>query len=166
MTTDIVSRISSGADNYTTTVSGSAYVLKDAKFNPWDEYKGGDGRYNGVGTGSLYLGDSIETCEAEVGRENKRAFRFDLSSAGASRILDLEAWGRDNPQFSGSLLVASGSGGWEPTQPIADWAHGAGYHGIRFESHVRRGCVNHVLWHDRISIVEAGFELVDAPQGA
>jgi hypothetical protein len=166
MTESIVEVISASASHYTTQLSGSAYVLKDAKYRPWKAYTGSIGRYNGPGTGSLYLGENIETCEAEVGRTNKTAYVFSMESAGATKILDLERWGRDNPQFSGSLLIESESGGWEPTREISDWAHGAGYHGIRFESHVSRGSVNFVLWHDRATITQDAFSQLEPPADA
>jgi hypothetical protein len=146
-----------------TQLTGSAYVLKDSRYRPWDSYTGGIGRYNGLGTGSLYLAENIETCEAEVGRVNKTLYRFELDQSGASQVLDLETWGREYPHLSGSLLVESGSGGWEPTRDISDWAYRAGYHGIRFESHIRRGHVNFVLWNNRTNITQDSFTKLDLP---
>lgn len=161
MTSSIVQLLSANATKYTTALSGSAYVLKSEKYGPWEENKVSIGRFNGVATASLYLGDSLETCKAEVDSSNKLAYRFSLDSADAKMVLDLESWGRDHPQFSGSLLQPSGSGGWEPTKEVADWAYANHFQGIRFESHIRRGYINYVLWHDRTEISRDAFERVD-----
>ncbi|MES3036184.1 MAG: RES family NAD+ phosphorylase [Gemmatimonadota bacterium] len=155
---ELAQEIANDAARYTTGVTGSFFHFKDAQYDPWVPYAGSEQRYNGPGTGSIYLAQSTEECFREVGTaEGKRAYRVDVSAVGPSRILDLVAWSGDNPQFSGSILQPSASGGWEPTREIANFAYGAGFQGIRFPSQHGNGGINLVLYTGVIAVTEPVF---------
>ena len=159
---DLISRISCQSAQYTTSVTGSFYVLKKPDYPPWEPYTDNpEGRYNGPCTGSLYLGDTLETCISEVGRTDKAAYQVDVDKINPGKIFDLAKWSIDNPSYSGSLLIHSASGGWEPTRKIGDWAYNEGYEGILFRSQYGNNWVNLLLYRNRVSIQEEFFTLVD-----
>lgn len=133
-------------DKYRCEVSGAFYILKDSKYRPWEANLSGSGRFNSLGTGSVYLGDSIATCEAEVSREGRDLWRCDISGTG---FFDMTAVVDEHPHLAEQVLVPSGSGGWEPTQEIASKLHEAGFSGIKFYSHHGREHINVVYWQDR-----------------
>jgi RES domain len=155
---ELAQRIAADADRYTTRVTGSFFHFKDRQYDPWTPFAGNEQRYNGPGTGSIYMAQSAEECRREVGTTNdKRAYRVDVSAIGPTKILDLWSWARDNPQLSGSLLQHSGSGGWEPTGEIANLAYAAGFEGIRFPSQHGNGGVNLVLYTGVIAVTQPVF---------
>ncbi len=122
--------------HYTITPPAKRYMcLKDRKYHPADLYTGSTGRYNQLGTGSVYLGESLETCAKEVGGyQGKMAYAVAPADLGDIRILDVFSWSKDNPDAANALLQPSGSGGWHPTQEISNKAHAAGFRGIRYPS--------------------------------
>ena len=79
------------------------------------------------------------------------------------KILDLSQWSIDNSVDSGSLLIPSGSNGWEPTHEIGDWAYGEGYDGIRFISRHGNSRINLVLYRDRLIVQPDNFTQVELP---
>lgn len=153
----LAEKIASEAEGYTISVTGSFFVLKDECFKPWDSYTGSQHRFNQIGTGSLYMAKELETCKKEVGEEGKRAYTVDLSATQVTKVLDLKSWSELNPRLSGSLLVPSASGGYEPTHEIANWAHQNKFQGIRFASQHDTSAENLVLWHDRVAIQQSIF---------
>ena len=158
----LLSKIKRDADEYTTEVTGSFYVLKNPDYPPWQPYPNNpEGRYNGPCTGSLYLGDTLDTCIKEVGRIGKVAYKVVVDDMKAKKILDLESWCLVNPTYSGSLLIHSASNGWEPTREIGDWAYEKGYCGIRFLSQHGNNHINLLLYRDKINVQEGFFTRVD-----
>ncbi len=156
---DLIKSISSKSDQYTRSETGSRHVLKDSPFLPWEPHpQNPEGRYNGPGTGSLYLSDTLETCECEVRIDGKVAYKVNVDKMGLTKVLDLQQWSIDNPEYSGSLLTNSGSGGWEPTREIGDWAYGEGYQGIRYLSQYGNNRVNLLIYRDRACIRDEFFE--------
>lgn len=157
----MINEISSSLDKYITNETGSYYVLKNPDYPPWKPYANNpEGRYNGPCTGSLYLGDSLDTCIKEVGTEHKVAYKVVLDEMNPVKILDLEQWCKDNPEYSSSLLIKSESGGWEPTREVGDLAYGKEFQGIRFLSQYGDGRVNLLLYRDQVPIHHKYFKSI------
>jgi RES domain-containing protein len=133
--------------------SGTLYTLKDQNYSP-SSTGGYEGRYNGLGTGSVYLAESPSTCAAEVPKADM-TYRLWQLQASPARVVDLVAAqhaGRD----LGPLMEPSGSGGWFPTRLISDWAHQAGYDGVRYPSS-KDGAPCLVLYKDNFNVSDADF---------
>jgi len=158
---DILDRIFADPTRYTCTITGSWFNLKDARFPPWSPYTGSEGRFHSFGTGSVYVANSLATCAREVGWFGKVPYELNADAARATNVLDLEAWSHDNSDMSASILVESGSGGYEPTQEISNRAWQDGFHGIRYPSRHGAGGVNTVLWMDRVAVDAPLFRRIE-----
>jgi hypothetical protein len=159
---ELADNIAAEARRFIIAPTGSWYLLKDEAYRPWEPYSGSLGRYNGRGTGSIYLGNSLETCIREVGSVGKWAYAVDVSAVAPREVLDLVGWSRENPELSGSLLIQSSSGGWEPTLEVSKRVHEMGFQGIQFLSQHGDSGINLVIWTDRATISEPMFVRQDA----
>ncbi len=154
--------INNNISKYTVKETGTYYNLKDKQYKPCDPNPNNpEGRYNGSGTASLYFANTVEGCIEEVGTENKKAYKVDFNNIKLDKVLDLKAFSEDNPSHSGSLLMESGSGGYEPTRKISDFAYDKGFKGIRFISQHGSSYTNLMLFTDRVEIDEINFSEIN-----
>ncbi|HKV51089.1 MAG TPA: RES family NAD+ phosphorylase [Gemmatimonadaceae bacterium] len=160
---DLIARIFEDPPRYKITVTSSFFTLKNSQFRPWQLNESSSGRFSDIGTGSLYLGDTLGTCLIEVGSEGRLGYQVDTNALSLEWIFNLRQWSRDNPADSGSLLVESGSGGWEPTLRISRRAREEGFQGVLYESRFGAEFTNLVVWGDKTKVIPDAFTEVDVP---
>lgn len=146
------------------TPSGSWYYFKNRDYGPTAFNTGSNGRYHDFATGSLYLGDSLETCAAEVARPDYARYQVDISGFNAPRVLDLVSLARLDATLAAQLLVPSASHGWEPTIHISRLAREQGFQGIVYPSQTHNGGQCLVYWADRAQITSGAFTALGCGQ--
>ena len=162
---DLTRRIFADAPRYQTPVTGSFFTLKSAAYSPWELNRTSTGRFNDLGTGSLYLGSTLMGCINEVGTEGKVAYEVDTGALFLTKILDLARWCREHTGDCGSLLIESASAGWEPTLEISCRAREEGYQGVLYVSRFSPTYTNLVVWEDKVHIEEKAFARLPSSSG-
>ena len=145
--------------NYTSAYSGSLFHIKSGQWKA-SSTSGRPGRYNGPGTGSLYLAEDHQTCELEIGGPEESKHVLWKTSISGDRFLRLDQANAARVDVS-PLMERSGSlgDGWKPTREVSDHLFENGYAGVVYPSrHDGKTCV--AVYVDILPMVDSDFDKV------
>ena len=147
-------------------VSGDFKMMKAPRW-PVHQPSERSARWNGVGTGSLYLAEDESTCETELrhhGVDVSQCSLYGITLNVTGSVLDLVTAGKNGHDVQ-QFMVPSGSNGYEVTRPLSDHVFAQGWAGIVYESSHDDGGSCLMLFVERHPVGRSDFEVLrDAGQ--